>query len=214
MPELASAPLQDKWEEFLGQYGYDKKIASIASIFPEERSLYVKYHDIDHFDPELADELMRSPVKVVKAGEAAIYQIAKMAQTIEEGAVIHMRVKDIPQDLLVGIRDIRSKHMSQFISVEGLVRKANEVRPRVSNAAFKCLRCGHITMVQQEEAALREPLECAKDEGGGGGCGRVAGSTKFKLDKELSTFIDTEKIEIQEMPEGLEGGAQPQSLTA
>ena len=27
MPELASAPLQDKWEEFLGQYGYDKEIA-------------------------------------------------------------------------------------------------------------------------------------------------------------------------------------------
>ena len=214
MPELASAPLQEKWEEFLGQYGYDKKIASIASIYPEDRSLYVKFADIEHFDVELSDELLKSPTRVIKAGEAAIYQIAKMAQTIEEGAIIHMRIKEIPVDLQVGIRDIRSKHMSQFISVEGLVRKANEVRPRVQNAAFKCLRCGHITTIFQEEAMVREPMECAKDEGGGGGCGRVAGSTKFKLDKELSTFIDTEKIEIQEKPEGLEGGAQPQSLTA
>jgi len=157
---------------------------------------------------------MKSPSSVIKAGEAAIYQIAKMAQTIEEGAIIHMRIKEIPHDLQVGIRDIRSKHMGQFISVEGLVRKANEVRPRVQNAAFKCMRCGHITTIFQEEVMIREPLECAKDESGGGGCGRGAGSTKFKLDKELSSFIDTEKIEIQEKPEGLEGGAQPQSLTA
>ncbi len=214
MPELASAPLQEKWEEFLGQYGYDKKIASIASIYPEERSVYVLFADVEHFDIDMADELLKSPTKAIKAGEDAIYQIAKMAQTIEEGAIIHMRIKDIPTDLRVGIRDIRSKHMSQFISVEGLVRKANEVRPRVENAAFKCLRCGHITTIFQEESMIREPMECAKDESGGGGCGRVAGSTKFKLDKELSTFIDTEKIEIQERPEGLEGGAQPQSLTA
>lgn len=214
MPELASAPLQDKWEEFLGQYGYDKKIASIASIFPDKRSLYVKYDDLEHFDVELADSLLKSPGRVIRAGEAAIASIAKMAQTIEEGSVIHLRIKTLPPDLRVGIRDIRSKHMSQFISVEGLVRKANEVRPRVSFAAFKCMRCGHITNIIQEESMIREPMECAKDEGGGGGCGRVAGSTKFKLDKELSSFIDTEKIEIQEQPEDLNAGAQPQSLTA
>ncbi len=214
MPDLASAPLQDKWEEFLGQYGYDKEISSIATIYPEKRSLHIKFNDLEHYDVEMADELLKSPAGVLKAGEAAIYQIAKMSQTIEEGALIHLRVKDIPQDLQVGIRDIRSKHMGQFVSVEGLVRKANEVRPRVQLAAFKCLRCGHITTIFQEEPMMREPLECSKDEDGGGGCGRAAGSTRFKLVKEMSTFIDTEKIEIQEKPEGLEGGAQPQSLTA
>jgi replicative DNA helicase Mcm len=51
-------------------------------------------------------------------------------------------------------------------------------------------------------------------EDGGGGCGRAAGSTRFKLIKELSTFVDTEKIEIQEQPEALNAGAQPQSLIA
>ena len=102
MPELASAPLQEKWEEFLGQYGYDKKIASIASIYPEDRTLSVTFSDIEHFDIDLIDELLKSPTGVIKAGEAAIYQIAKMAQTIEEGAIIHLRIKDIPPDLRVG----------------------------------------------------------------------------------------------------------------
>ena len=79
MPEPASAPSQDRWEEFLGQYGYDKKIAAIASIYPEQRSLEVKYSDLEHFDVEFADALLHSPTKVLKAGEAAIASIAKMA---------------------------------------------------------------------------------------------------------------------------------------
>ncbi len=219
MPETASAPLQEKWEEFLGKYGYDKKIASIASIYPEERSLYVKFQDIEHYDEDFADQLIGSPVRVLKAGELAIASVARMAQTLDENAVIHLRITELPpkgeSGIRIGIRDIRSKNMGQFITVEGLVRKANEVRPKVIQAAFKCLRCGHVTHVQQhEELFIREPLECEKTEDGGGGCGRAAGSTKFKLVKELSTFIDTEKIEIQEQPEDLKAGAQPQSLVA
>jgi replicative DNA helicase Mcm len=210
--------LQDKWEEFLGRYGYDQKIASIASIYPEQRSLDVKYEDIEHFDEVFADELLKNPARALKAGESAISSIARMAQTMDESAIIHLRIKELPKDerggIHLGIRDLRSKNMGQFISVEGLVRKSNEVRPKVLNAAFKCLRCGHITTIPQEEANMREPLECEKTEDGGGGCGRVAGSTRFKFVKEMSTFIDTEKIEIQERPEGLKGGAQPQSLTA
>jgi replicative DNA helicase Mcm len=202
-------PLIEKWEEFLGQYGYDEKIREIAGVFPEERSLFVKYTDIEHFDVEFADGLLQNPGRVIKAGEKAIESLAQMAQTIEEGAVIHLRIISLPTNLKIEIRDIRSKDMSRFFSVEGLVRKANEVRPRVSQAAFKCMRCGHIISILQEDALLREPLQCPEE----GGCGRAAGSTKFKLQKEISTFIDTEKIEIQEQPEALRAGAQPQSLT-
>jgi replicative DNA helicase Mcm len=214
VPEPASMPLQEKWEDFLVQYGYDNMVKDIATKYPEERSLYVKFEDLERFDMEMADGLLESPYRMLKAGEAAIASIAEMALTLEEGAKIHLRFRNLPQNLRIGIRDIRSKHMSRFISVEGLVRKASEVRPKVSRAAFKCMRCGYITYLLQDELALKEPLECYKTEEGGGGCGRAASSTKFILLKEQSNFIDTEKIEIQEEPEALRAGAQPQSLTA
>ena len=57
---------------------------------------------------------------------------------------------------------------------------------------------------------FKEPLECYKEQNG---CGRTAGSTKFKLLTEESRYVDTQKIEIQESPEGLRGGAQPERLT-
>ncbi len=53
-------------------------------------------------------------------------------------------------------------------------------------------------------------MECYKDQNG---CGRTAGSTKFTLLAEESEYVDTQKIEIQESPEGLRGGAQPERLT-
>jgi replicative DNA helicase Mcm len=122
---------------------------------------------------------------------------------------IHFRIKELPRDSRIEIRKLRAKHLGTFVSVEGLVRKATEVRPRVTVAEFECVRCGHRIVVEQEGMLFHEPLECSKDEGG---CGRGTGSTKFRLLTDPSKFVDTQKIEIQEPPEGLRGGAQPERL--
>ena len=118
---------------------------------------------------------------------------------------IHFRIRNLPRDSRIDIRKLRAKHLETFVSVEGLVRKATEVRPRVTVAEFECMRCGARLFVEQEGMQFREPLECSKDEGG---CGRGSGSTRFRLLTDKSQFVDTQKIEIQEPPEGLRGGAQ------
>jgi replicative DNA helicase Mcm len=79
------------------------------------------------------------------------------------------------------------------------------------DAIFECKRCGAVIKEPQEGLVFKEPLECYKEQGG---CLRTAASTKFRLLNDNSTFIDTQKIEIQESPEGLRGGAQPQRLVA
>src|SRR5256712_2011923 len=58
---------------------------------------------------------------------------------------------------------------------------------------------------------FREPLECYEEQGG---CTRAASATKFKLLAETSMYVDTQKIEAQEAPEGLRGGEEPQRLSA
>src|SRR2546428_13057182 len=58
---------------------------------------------------------------------------------------------------------------------------------------------------------FREPLECYEEQGG---CKRSASATKFKLLTEASLYLDTQKIEVQEAPEGLRGGEEPQRLSA
>src|SRR5437762_1752863 len=141
------------------------------------------------------------------AGEEAIRRLAPPG---DEAAQIHLRVKALPRDRRVPIRDLRAKHLGQYIAVEGLVRKSTEVRPRVTDALFQCLRCGTIIKEPQDGQTFREPLECYEEQGG---CKRSASATKFRLMTETSMYLDTQKLEIQESPEGLRGGEEPQRLT-
>ena len=125
-------------------------------------------------------------------------------------ADINLRIVTLPRDSKVEIRALRAKHVGKMVCVEGLARKATEVRPRITDALFQCLRCGHIIKEPQEGLFFKEPMECYKEQEG---CGRSAGATKFKLLTDESNFVDTQKLEIQESPEGLRGGAQPERLT-
>src|SRR5438034_1733224 len=205
--EFPQDELIAKWEEFFEEFGYLSKIISIADRYPEDRSLSVAFDELNRFDTDMAIYLLRHPLNVLMAGEEAIRRIAPPG---DEAAQIHLRVKALPRDRRVPIRDLRAKHLGQYIAVEGLVRKSTEVRPRVTDALFQCLRCGTIIKEPQDGQTFREPLECYEEQGG---CKRSASATKFRLMTETSMYLDTQKLEIQESPEGLRGGEEHQRAT-
>ena len=205
--EFPQDELIAKWEEFFEEMGYLSKIIAVADRYPEERSLAVAFDELNRFDTDMAIYLLRHPLNVLNAGEEAIRRLVPPG---EEAALIHLRVRALPRDRRIPIRDLRAKHLGQYIAVEGLVRKSTEVRPRVTDALFQCLRCGTIIKEPQDGQNFREPLECYEEQGG---CKRSASATKFKLLTETSLYLDTQKLEIQESPEGLRGGQEPQRLT-
>jgi len=208
LAEYSQEELIAKWEEFFAEMGYESEIIGLADRYPEARTLRVRFEDMNRFDTDMSIYLLRQPLNVLAAGEEAIRRIVPPT---EEALEIHLRVLGLPRDARVQIRDLRAKHLGRAIAVEGLVRKATEVRPMVVDALFQCLRCGTVIKEPQEGQSFREPLECYEDQGG---CGKSASSTKFKLLSEASRFLDTQKIEIQEAPEGLRGGEEPQRLAA
>lgn len=198
-----------QWEWFFKENGYQRKIETAANYFPEERCVYVDYEEIDNKNSELAKNLLDFPNNMIYSAEKAI---SNLAPPDVKDVELHFRVKNLPPELArFDIRNLRSKHLGKLISIEGLSRKVTEVRPRLSNAVFECKRCGAEIKVKQESIYFKEPLECSKEMGG---CGRTSASTDFKLLIEKSKFVDTQKVEIQESPEGLRGGAQPQRLVA
>ncbi|MBC7108406.1 MAG: ATP-binding protein [Methanomassiliicoccales archaeon] len=204
--EYTNEDLIARWEEFFETTEYRLKVKEVSDMYPELRSVLVSYSDIDQFDPDIADYLLQHPHKTLWTGEQAI---RKMIPPGREGVDIHLRIVSLPRDSRIEIRKLRSKHLGKLISVEGLVRKATEVRPKITSALFQCMRCNQVIREPQEGLYFKEPLECYKEQGG---CGRTASTTKFKLLTEESHYVDTQKIEIQESPEGLRGGAQPERL--
>jgi replicative DNA helicase Mcm len=73
-----------------------------------------------------------------------------------------------------------------------------------------CASCGHVTDVKQpNEQELVEPIECSQIDGG---CGRPKRQTRFILQEDESILINSQFIELQESPEQLKGGIQPERI--
>jgi len=200
---LKDKSLVSSWQRFFEEK-YKSEIETVAVSYPEERSLFVDYWILDEADAELAELLITQPVKAVFHGEEALKLIDVC---VEQNLEIHFRVVNLPHIHKIIIRHIRSNHLGMLKAVEGLVKKRTEVRPKLKVAAFQCQKCGAVMRVEQDEDILKEPSECYEEKGG---CGRVS---SFKLSTSLSSFIDSQKIEIQENPEGLRGGAQPERIS-
>ena len=191
------------WSRFL-KSRYKKELGELGREFPYRRSLYIDYREIEKFGKagiSLADELLENPGKVLED----VWDAIKSNQLIrtkdgKEPQGINVRFKNLPQK--VGVRHIRSDDINRFISIEGILRKTTEVRPRIIEAVFKC-PAGHFTVKKQKYGKFIEPDGCATD-----GCT----FKKLELLPKRSKFVDSQKLRVQESPEGLRGGEQPQTL--
>jgi replicative DNA helicase Mcm len=189
-----------KWEEFLRSRYWDE-LLELADSYPDERSLVVKFPDLDRYDPEFAEELLESPEQVMDAAGAALLELDLPMDVYLDKA--HVRIAELPRHYKT--RELRSDHIGKLIAIEGLVRTATEVRPKIVSAAFQCQRCGYTFFKEQTGNKFEDQnLKCqnqACDRGG-----------PFKLVLNQSKFVDAQKIRVQESPEDLRGGEQPQTL--
>lgn len=195
-----SADSVAKWEEFLRSRYWDE-LLELADSYPDERSLIVKFPDLDRYDPEFAEELLESPEEILDAARSALLELDLPMDVYLDEA--HVRIVELPRHYRT--RELRSAQIGKLIAIEGLVRTATDVRPKMVSAAFQCKRCGYTFFKEQTGMKFEDQnLKCqnqACDRGG-----------PFSLIASKSKFVDAQKIRIQESPEGLKGGEQPQTL--
>jgi replicative DNA helicase Mcm len=192
--------LIERFVRFYRNYCRDD-ISTLAQRYPnEQRSLYVDYDDLYQFDADLADDFLAQPDQIREYAEEALRQYDLPAD-IRLGQA-HVRLRNTPET--VDIRNIRvhDDHIGRMVAVTGIVRKATDVRPKITEAAFECQRCGTMTYIPQSDGSFQEPHECQ-------GCERQG---PFRVNYDQSEFIDAQKLRIQESPEGLRGGETPQSI--
>jgi replicative DNA helicase Mcm len=189
-----------KWEEFLRTRYWDE-LLELADSYPDERSLKIRFSDIDKFDPDFAEELLENPEQILEAAHAALLELDLPMDVYLDRA--HVRIIELPRHFKT--RELRSDHIGKLLAIDGLVRTATEVRPKITSAAFQCARCGFTFFKEQTGNKFEDQnLKCmnqACDRGG-----------PFKLLLAQSKFADAQKIRVQESPEDLRGGAQPQTL--
>ncbi|NYZ79736.1 hypothetical protein H0N95_00625, partial [Candidatus Micrarchaeota archaeon] len=191
---MAETVYVQKFEEFFTAK-YKKELEKLAEFYPIKRSLNVDYKTLEEYDIELADELIQKPAEIIESAVEAVKNMSVVSSK-EEPVVPHVRFFNLPNDYTLIIKNVNSSHLGKLISIEGVVTKITEVKPKLVNAVFECNHCGRIYTIPQEDTTgkIAEPSACS--------CERRS----FSLMTEQSTFIDTQKLEVQEPLEKIRGG--------
>ncbi len=202
MAQTGQQELTERFIQFYRNY-YREEVGRLAQEYPNERrSLYVDYNDLFTFDRDLAEDYLTKPDQMQEYAEEAL-RLYDLPADVSLGQA-HVRLRGLPSEQTVDIRDLRVQddHIGSMIAVQGIVRKATDVRPKVTEAAFECQRCGTMSYIPQSEGSFQEPHECQ-------GCERQG---PFSVNHDQSEFVDSQKLRVQESPEGLRGGETPQSI--
>jgi len=106
--------------------------------------------------------------------------------------------------LVSRIRSLRAKNIGQLLSISGTVTRTSEVRPELSLATFSCEACHAVVPNVEQTFRYTEPTQCPNFE-----CGnRLA----WQLDIRQSTFVDWQKVRIQENSSEIPTGSMPRTM--
>jgi replicative DNA helicase Mcm len=179
----------DLFEEFFIEM-YKDRLAKIQSR--GDKALVIDFNDLERYNPELADEVLEEPEQLIEGAEEALTRLSIVETEL------NIRFENLPDQEYVRIRDLRSDHLSTLTAVEGIVKRASEVRPEVVSADFECTACGDIVTKEQDSAKLKTPYKCD------------CGNRKFEeKDKEM---VDVQVITVEENPQNIKGSEQPQDI--
>ncbi len=152
MNNVEKEELMEKLLEFFKEFYLNEIIDSIAK---KKKSIEIDYSLLEKFDVDLADYLMERPEEVLEYMEEAIKQLE-----VAEDVQLRPKIINVPEDREIRIRKLRSEHIGKLIVVEGIVKRASEIRPEISEAIFLCPICNSKINIPQIQKTISQPTKC------------------------------------------------------
>ncbi|MDG1552972.1 MAG: hypothetical protein P8Q87_05515, partial [Candidatus Poseidonia sp.] len=207
MVSIQEFDLPARWTSLI-QDNFSEAVHNLAHMWPDEQSMTISYRVIEGYDHEFAQDLLAHPDLHFSAANRALHQFLLDAG---HGTILpFVRIEHLPSDQIRTVSQLRADDIGQMVALDAVTTKISGVRPRLYSAVFECIACGHtIEINQPNEQELIEPLECSQIDGG---CGRPKRQTRFQLQQQASHLINSQFIELQELPEQMKGGIQPERI--
>ena len=106
--------------------------------------------------------------------------------------------------LVSRVRHLRSANIGQLLSISGTVTRTSEVRPELSLATFVCEGCRNTIPNVEQTFKYTEPTQCPNQL-----CNNRQG---WRLDIRQSTFVDWQKVRVQENSSEIPTGSMPRTM--
>ena len=204
---LQEFDLPARWTSLIQDH-FAESVHNLAQMWPDEQSLEVSYRVIEGFDHEFAHDIVQHPELHFHASNQALRQFLMDAGHTTMYPFV--RIVHLPVDQVRTVSQLRADDIGMMLAIDAVTTKISGVRPRIYAATFECVACGHSMLINQpNEQELIEPIECQQLDGG---CGRAKRQTRFELIQKDSILINSQFMELQELPEQMKGGIQPERI--
>lgn len=216
---------QKIFKTFLTDFGDDvdssqSKYApeALNLVRPEKNTLFVDYNDLQKFDQNLAtiitEEFYRLNPYLCKALSSFVQQEALRNREQEDEASNNMLANILKnKDFYVGfynvassvkIRDLSATKIGALVKIQGQIVRTHSVHPELISGTFECGDCGTLVSNVEQQFKFTQPTICRNN--------LCANRSQFKLILHKSSFVDFQKLRIQETQAELPRGSMPRSL--
>lgn len=99
------------------------------------------------------------------------------------------------------LRELTTHKVGQLISMSGTVTRTSEVRPELLVGTFRCNECGSIVRDVEQQFRYTEPVKCTNEV--------CNGRRAWTLIPEQSTFVNWQRVRLQENSNEIPAGSMP-----
>jgi DNA replication licensing factor MCM6 len=106
--------------------------------------------------------------------------------------------------LVSRVRALRARNIGQLLSISGTVTRTSEVRPELAQATFVCEACRSVVPDVEQTFRYTEPTQCPN--------ATCLNRQAWRLDIRKSTFVDWQKVRVQENSSEIPTGSMPRTM--
>lgn len=172
-------------------------------------NLIAKYEPEYFASHRQASSNSSQPSSSVMAANASVSDNPELAKSIrgrtrhqQTDKVFALAFYNLP--LVSRLRQLRTSHIGKLLSVSGTATRTSEIRPELSLGTFICEACKAPVANVEQTFKYTEPSQCPNPT-----CGNRTG---WRLDIGKSTFVDWQKVKLQESSHEIPTGSMPRTM--
>ncbi|WKY02714.1 hypothetical protein Q1695_016183 [Nippostrongylus brasiliensis] len=189
-----------------GNLVYQEQLRELAE--PERNTLFVDMRDVHSYSAMLYETIELQFYKLYPYMCEAL-QLAAIDSCTEDAERQRMLRKEVYVSFKglenrVNVRELTAEKIGAMVCINGQIVRTHPVHPELSRATFVCEDCGVTTRNVLQQFRYTQPSRCANPQ--------CMNRTRFSLDVDDSSFVDFQKIRIQETQAELPRGSVPRTF--
>ncbi|KAJ4294748.1 MCM DNA helicase complex subunit mcm6 [Collariella sp. IMI 366227] len=156
----------------------------------------------EHRQPTASSQQHTSSGGASNLGSASQSEMSSKTANQQTDKLFSIAFYHLP--LVSRVRSLRARNIGQLLSISGTVTRTSEVRPELALATFACEACHSVVPDVEQTFRYTEPTQCPN--------ATCLNRTAWRLDIRQSTFVDWQKVRVQENSSEIPTGSMPRTM--